>query len=639
MLVSRAATPFISAEGEDGAVTGCARPLSDTTASEGRAVKFSSPADCAVSAAGAQLPITYNLASLNGPIKYVATTGSDTTGTGTAAAPYASLSRAISAAADNDAIVIRGGTYRQGDIVIPAAKSLRIMAYPGEIPVFNGADAAATGWATEGLFKYHAYAPQPVVDGYGITFSTGMNLNGDGVGKFSDQAWVGTATQQQVTTKAAVVAGKFWVDRTNSRLYMTAADVDRGGIEYSSKDVFMNVNAPNSSLEGIRITRFSSNPGDGAALRFLSTADFSVVRNVEVSETSFIAVSYAGGVGGSDILTDGLMQNVTLRGSNWMGVSPVYTDRMTFDKMLITGMNPHNEFSFSPQSGAIKTSRTRQTKVLNSDINNNNSHGIWFDQSNIDADIADNHVTDNSGTGVFYEISHDILLIDNYIDASAGQQAVKLAGSSGLKLVNNTLLGGRDPVGIYVDSRSKPGCANPTLPLCAGANPSSQDTIRPYDPDLTWIPSLDLMINNILAYPAVGGLCGTTVSTGMCITDSNQTATVPLQTVIHQANASRGLPRTQISGNVYANGTGNIIRTPIGNYTTTAAFATAMAAAPVNIAGFEANGRTGNSWVAPTGTPTPALSAVHAEATPLPTDVDINQYLAPNTRHFGVTRR
>ncbi|TAH32382.1 right-handed parallel beta-helix repeat-containing protein, partial [Candidatus Saccharibacteria bacterium] len=325
--------------------------------------------------------------------------------------------------------------------------------------------------------------------------------------------------------------------------------------------------------------------------------------------------------------------NVTIADSNWMGVNPTYTDNLTFDSVDIHGMNQWGEFSYSPQSGAIKTSRTQHTKVLNSRIADNKSHGLWFDQSNYDVQVAGNTITGNLGSSVFFEISDDLTLANNYIVSPAnGDRAVKLAGSSGLKLINNTIIGGSDPVGIYTDSRSKPGCADPSQPLCANSYGSDRDTVHPRMATMDWVPRLDMMINNIIAYPKSAGYCGTT--TAVCITLRNGSADVPLNTVIHQADGTR--PKTIISGNVYVNGNGTIISTPNGKYPTPGAFAGAMIGAPVNIGGLEAGSWYGSTYVETDGSPTAALTALSSEATAVPADATINQYLSAGTRHYGV---
>jgi hypothetical protein len=637
VALTHADTFLQMAEPEDGAVAGCATKKTDPTAIGGAVVAFGTDdlPGCGqgqvASEAGATLPITYNLAALPGAARYVAPNGSDSAGNGSAASPYATLSKAYGVANANDAIVLRGGTYRQGNVTIAANKPVRIMAYPGEIPLFNGAQPAADSWTTEGSVAYRAYTPQPVTNGSGITFTTGQNLSGSGVGKYPDQAWAGDVQLRQVDAKSAVTGGTFWVDSASQRLYMAASDVAKGNVELSQKNVLLTVQAPGTSIEGLRVIRYSNSAADYGVIKFMNTADNSLLRNVEITDSAFMAVFYNGD---SNTNTGSVMKNVTISTANWMGVSATYTDNLTLDAVRVTKMNQFNEFTYSPQSGALKTSRTRSTKVLNSVISDNNSQGLWFDQSNVAVTVANTRITDNAGSGLFFEISDDLLLVNSYIRAAGGARAVKLAGSSGLKLVNNTIIGGADPVGIYVDSRSMPGCADPAQALCAGSYGSDRDTVRSRPATLDWIPRLDLMINNVIAYPTAGGYCGTT--TAMCITKTNAGASVPISTVIHQADPARGLPQTRLDGNVYINGTANIFNTEIGNYATVTALANAFAGTPVNIAGQETAGRYGTSWAGADGKPTPALAALHSQAVAMPSDAVMNQYIPAGTRHYGV---
>ncbi len=578
-------------------------------------------------AAGAHLPISYDIAGLSGTVRYVATSGNDS-GNGTASSPYATLAKAYSTAASGDTIVVRGGTYRQGNVSIATNKPVRIVAYPGETPVFNGATQASDGWSSEGSLQSRAYTAMPVTSGSGINFPGGQNLTGAGDGKFPDQAWVGDTQLKQVQGKGAVSNGTFAVE--GGRLYMTASDVAKGNVEVSNLRNFMSIQAPGTTLEGIKVTRYSNSAGDYGVIKLNGSADKTLLKNVDISDTSFIAVTISGG---SDTNNGTTFKNVTISSSNWMGVNPTYTDNLTFDSVDIHGMNQWGEFSYSPQSGAIKTSRTQHTKVLNSRITDNKSHGLWFDQSNYDVQVANNVITGNLGSSVFFEISDNLTLANNYIVSPAGgDKAVKLAGSSGLKLINNTIIGGSDPVGIYTDSRSKPGCADASQPLCANSYGSDRDSVHPHQATMDWVPRLDMMVNNIIAYPKGAGYCG--VATAVCITQKNGGATIPLSTIIHQADASR--PKTIIAGNVYANGSGTVIATSSGKYATPAAFSAAMVSA-VNISGFEAGAWSGSTYIENDGTPTAALTALNDQATAIPTDATINQYLTAGTKHYGVT--
>lgn len=632
VIASRAATPTGSIEAENGTPGSCATSVSDTSASNGGAIKFATCGSGApAGTAGAVLPISYNLSSITGSVLYVSATGSDT-GSGDITSPFATLSKAISVAPAGGTIIVRGGTYREGGLTV--SKTVKIIAYPGETPVFDGAIAATSGWTASGTLSYHAYTPMPVTDGSGISFTTGQNQTAGAVGKYPDQAWVGGTQYQQVTSQAAVTAGTFYVDATNNRLFMYATDVSKGSVEISGQRVFMQITAPNVTLQGLKIIRYSNTASDYGVINVTGTASNDLMQDIYMSDSAFIAIQYM--PSGSTLNQNSTIKDSTIVYSNWMGVGALATDNLTLDHDDISYMNQWGEFTASPQSGSLKTSRTWYTKVLNSKITNDQSQGLWFDQSNEDVEVANNIIDANTGSGLFFEISDNLYAVNNYIRTTGGARAVKLAGSSGLHLVNNTIIGGADPVGVYVDSRSIAGCSDPSQALCAGSYGSDRDTYHTHLATMTWIPSIDMVVDNIIAYPTAAGYCSSI--TAFCITHVNGSATVDISTIIHHANATTGVPQTLFDGNVYANGTGNIVdSSQLGTYSTTAAFAAGMAGAPVNISGFEAQGLAGNSYIAADGTPTSVLAALHGSAAPVPTDTIVNRYLAAGTKHYGVT--
>jgi hypothetical protein len=624
---------------EAGPKDGGAPPIVDGRAETDAALQEDGGAEAAAgppsppwTTAGATLPVSTPVSALPGIARYVATNGSDTTGDGSFERPYATLARAHVASAAGDSIVVRGGTYREAGVMV--TKPVTISAYPGEIPLFDGARAIASGWTAEGGNRYIDYTPRPATDGSGISFTQNQNLSASTsyVGKYPDQVWVGGDELEQVDAKEGLADGKFFVDRANNRLYLTETNAAQSDIEVSDRSVFMGIRAADVAVRGFRVIRFSNTGSEGGVINIASSADRTLIEHVEIVDASFISL----GIQGEADLNEGsTLRHVTVTGANWMGIGAMYTDDLTLDAVKVTGLNRFGEFTFSPQSGALKTSRTRRTRVMNSAIVGNNSHGLWFDQSNVDVDVAGSRMTDNAGTALFFEISDDLTLINCEIRAAGGARAVKLAGSSGLKLVNNTIVGGADPIGIYVDVRSMPGCADPAQPLCSGSYSSERDTVRPRPATLDWMPRLDLMLNNVIVSPTAAGYCAS--ATALCITDHNGSASQPVEAVLHQADPARGIPASRLDGNVYLNDAGDVIDTIIGRYRSTDAFSAAMAGSPVSLPGLEANGRSGASWVQTDGTPTAALNA--AQAPPIPADANLNRYLPTGLRHFGVTWR
>lgn len=93
-------------------------------------------------------------AALPAAERFVAPTGSDSTGTGTFANPYATLAKAHAVAAPGDVITLRGGTYFYSasagqahvvlDKVATAAAPTTIRSHPGETAILDGSQTPAS---------------------------------------------------------------------------------------------------------------------------------------------------------------------------------------------------------------------------------------------------------------------------------------------------------------------------------------------------------------------------------------------------------------------------------------------------------------------------------------------------------------
>lgn len=584
--------------------------------------------------AGAVLPVSYDT-SVYSTALHVATTGSDTN-PGTAARPVATLARAIALAPSSTTtttIIVHGGTYRQGQLSVSSSKPVRIVAASGSTPVFDGSQALTGTWTTDGALRSHAYTPIPVTDGSGISFTTGQNLTNI-AGRHADQVWVGTRQLRQVMSKTAVVDGTFFVDAAYNRVYLTATDAGSGPVAASALTHFASFSAPGTTVEGITIRRYSNHASIYGVVRVNQTADRFTMRDTVIEDAAYQAVQLAGSTSG-DLLDRVTLDRVTITGSNWMGVAAMLTDNLTINRTRITGTNRWDEFSLSPQSGALKTSRTWYTTVSNSVITGNRVHGLWFDQSNFDVTVASSRIDATVGSAIFFEISDRLTLVDNVITATGGARAVKAAGSSGVRIVNNTIVGGADPIGVYVDNRSMPGCADPSKPLCPNSYSSDRDTVRARPATLDWMPRVDLVLNNVIASPTASGYCGAV--TLVCVTGSNGTAVVAPETVLHAAEAGRQIPATVIDGNVYQLASGSLWRTTAGNWSTLAAVRTALTTTPFRLADVEPTGRSGTGFVAADCTPTASLAAVQGTAAPVPTDARINAWVPAGSRRAGAT--
>jgi PKD repeat protein len=678
--------------------------------------------------AGARLPVSYSLSTLGGTVRYVAPTGSDA-GTGSLAAPFRTLGKAEAASADGDTIVLRGGTYPiVGNAVSIDRARLTIIAYPGEVPVFDGSIAAPAQATTEGALRYFTYQPMPAAIGEGLSLAnlpaakfsgatpTGLaaakgwrcvtgsstytspsptSADPDGCTSaahvitafYPDQVWVDGRLLTQVADKAKVVPGTFWVDRASgtdpapaaTRMYVTAEDaIDLSKVRVSSSNGnFIHVAADGVRLVGFQVKRHSPSWGK-YALIVTSGVDDLTVRDVAFSSNAGISFKVAGGSssGGAALARRALFERVSVEDAGWMGAVFTYTDDAEVRASSFAAINAHRDFSRGPQSGAIKSGKSHRMKVVGSVIQDVWGHGLWWDQSSYDVTVANNRITNSSHTSVFYEISHGLTMVNNYIKAPTtgaeeeGHSAVRLAGSSGVRLVNNTIVGAPVGVGVYTDPRSKRydsdgngavdrWCSDHSVRYGAGGDSKSAcnvpytsdfDMARPgaygptgsvnLTPALTWTPTIEMFVNNVIANQAGPLSSGWTPCGGrtpLCV------YTYLGSPAVDVAGNSIFKGGAIADGNVYQTSGSRIaaVLTRSGSASDGAMSAATLADLKTAFAGshyklsVEANGRSGAGWIDAAGSPTSQLTSANGQAAPVPVDAKINTYVPANSRNFG----
>lgn len=92
--------------------------------------------------------------TIGGGVKYVATTGNDTTADGSIAKPYATIARAVEQAQSGETILIRGGTYYETQEIRVRVPHLIIRSYPAEWAVIDISAHTGPTFETSGIYLY-----------------------------------------------------------------------------------------------------------------------------------------------------------------------------------------------------------------------------------------------------------------------------------------------------------------------------------------------------------------------------------------------------------------------------------------------------------------------------------------------------
>jgi hypothetical protein len=640
----------------------------------------------------------------------VAPDGSDDRAPVAGDAPYRTLVAAVAAAAPQDRIVVRGGRYPITGTVVIDKPGLTIEAHAAETPVFDGSIPVTSAERGPGDTRRIPYRPMPALPGQGLTpwhlararFADGtptglagsrgwrcVTDSGDYTapaptgddptgcpagthatvitGYYPDQAWVDDRRLTQVLEERLVGPGRFYVARTSSTdanpplgtLVLSgtdAADLSRVRVSGSSGS-FLVVAAASVEISGLTVVRHSASWAH-PVLTVSDGVSGTTLRGLTFRDNASIAVALSG----SGTKAGGLVRATTIDGldaqrSTWQGLVATYTDDTAVERARFLATDPEGEFAEAPQRGAVKATRNHRMRIVGSTFLANTHFGVWWDQSNYDVTLADSAFVDNGESGVFFEISHGLTMVNSLVAGVGAGPSVRLAGSSGVRLVNNTIVGGEDAVAVLTDARSRdyqPGrpCSEHPfrygqpgdLARCSILYPSDLDRARPgafgapgevnLTPSLSWRPVLDLMLNNVLADPRGSGSCA--AAAALCVRGHTRWMGRLTQVEMDSILA----PGTVLDGNVYqATGFLVLLRPAPGAAgevsATTLDGLRGGLGDPYFGLDVERHGRAGPGWVTTDGRGTPQLADVQGEAAPVPDDPIINRYVAAGSRNYG----
>ncbi|WP_377640619.1 right-handed parallel beta-helix repeat-containing protein [Oryzobacter terrae] len=483
----------------------------------------------AADTAGAAAPGTTSYAVPAGAV-VVSTRGSDAAA-GTLAAPVRTLARALVLAPAGGTVVLRAGTYTES---VTASKKVTIQSYPREAVWLDGT-VAVGGWVKDGTtWRRDGWTKRFDAS---VGFSKG-DVDGTAAGwrwlspdypmaAHPDQVWVNGAALRQVSSRAAVTAGRFFLDTATSKLYIGSNPT---GVEVrvSSLEKALRVRGESSVVRGIGIRRYAPSIWHIGAV----TVEAPKVRfeNVTVTDSSTIGLGV--------VREDAVLSNVSVLRSGLLGVHAATADRIRVVKSRIDGNNTER-FNPAPVSGGIKAGRSRGVTVVDSSVSNNLGQGYWSDVSVYDTKILNSNINGNRAAGVFLEISARGTVVNNLI-ADNGGDGVKINNTSKVVIYNNTVVRNGRPINIVQDPRRP-------------SNTSYGDDTRYLnDPEMTWLIGPVTVRNNVIGLTSTGNCV-------LCVEDYSHQRTAAQMGVTSNGNVfNRATTSTSKWLTVWSRGTINV---------------------------------------------------------------------------------
>ncbi|MFT4282373.1 right-handed parallel beta-helix repeat-containing protein [Microbacterium sp.] len=398
---------------------------------------------------------------------FVSTTGNDSTGSGTLAAPYASIKKALSVTAAGGTVVVRGGSYHEGGTQVSGlgngftfpASNITLQPYPGEEVWFDGS-VVVTGWASYDSGKWRApfahtldRAPTQVRGETSSSYGSFI-MSTYPIAHWPEMVLLDGVPLTQVRTLAEVGPGKFFVEGsypnssgTNRNMFASTAYVIGDNPAGKEVRIAKLSRAGSSSRSGTRIRgigfrRYANTMPDFGCL-YIDAAGVTI-ENCTFEDMSDYAVHLTG-------LAPVIRRN-TFRRIGRKGVGLNYADGGLVEWNLFQQTN-FRRFNYGPDGGAIKVGRSWDLTIRTNRFIDNRGHGVWYDESCYRGKVHGNWFTGNYGTGVLYEIGDSALIVDNIFvdngiystDTPSGRRphncpAIDIKGSNRCRAWFNTII-------------------------------------------------------------------------------------------------------------------------------------------------------------------------------------------------------
>jgi hypothetical protein len=423
---------------------------------------------------------------------YVSPSGADA-GSGTEAAPFRTLARAVGTARDGSTVVLRQGTYTES-VTIPRGKRLTVQAYPREEVWLDGS-REVDGWTADGAaWRVGDWTAQfdhspTYTKGAGDGRAAGWSFVNPAhpMAAHPDMVFVDGVAQRQVSSRAAVTAGTFYVDDGGNRLYLGTDPTGRT-VRASTLGVGLTVHGAGSVVRGIGVQRYATPVPEKGALRALA-ADVTV-ENVVVRDNATQGMY----VGGKGLGARNVLRHVTAERNGLLGIESSFSDGLVVDAVRVTGNNTER-FNQAPVSGGMKICSARDLTVTGSVFGDNVGTGLWFDESVHGVTVAGNDLMRNTGHGLSFEISSQAVIADNVV-AGNGGTGMKINNASRIEIWNNTVVDNRDrPLWVVQDSR-----------VASNRSTAGHDPRQPQpDPTVTWLLGPVTITNNVVGGRTAAG--------------------------------------------------------------------------------------------------------------------------------------
>ena len=387
---------------------------------------------------------SYDLPEKAAHIYYVASDG-DTNAPGTTLTQPTTIETALERVVTGDAIVLRGGTYRTGGLMLN--QGIIMQPYANEHPVIKGTQVA-TNWTSlgNGLWKTkwsHLFPSRPADwwsrDHFGKKTPLYLFNN--------DMVFIDGKLLKAVGWEGEVDEQSYYIDYDAGQVYIGANPANRlveitafdGAITRTTGPCHGKTSDGKGPLiRGITFTQYAYRALEVEGKEADHLSDPATYgKDVTGTTLEDVTISYCSRVAGyfrGDRFT---MRHCLVSDTRTEGIYIISSSDCLLEKNIFIRNNFEKMMGYFPGAVKIFNQCYRFTCRDNLVLDQPNSSAIWYDVGNVDGVFVNNWV-ENATEGFFFEISKGAICAGNvFVNCEYG---VRVLNSSNVRIYNNTLV-------------------------------------------------------------------------------------------------------------------------------------------------------------------------------------------------------
>jgi parallel beta-helix repeat protein len=356
--------------------------------------------------------------------------------------PGQNIQVAVDAAGDGATIYIRAGVHRMQSI--QPRRGSTIVAEAGAI--LNGS-RVLDGWRRDGGQWWVGGQTQQGT-------RLGMCEGGAPRCNYPEQLFVNNSRLEHVDSRSQVGPNSWFFDYGADRIYI--------GQDPAGKTVETSVTArafygdrPDVTVSGLIIEKYANPAQHGAIDNRFNNADdgaddWLVIGN-EVRWNHGTGIK----VGKNAVVQDNFVHHNGQHGLGAVGSGAIFDGNEV-------AYNGELRYEVDWERGGTKFAGTENIQLINNHVHHNNGPGLWADMNARHMLFANNTVVGNSKAGVYYEISYDAVIRDNYIEGNGfgfdpwlWGGGIVISSSPNVEISGNTVVNNADGIGAVEQDRSR----------------------------------------------------------------------------------------------------------------------------------------------------------------------------------------